>query len=347
MARRLRWGVMSTANIARGVLIPAIQQSTFGTVEAIASRNLEKARSVAQSLGIARAVGSYEALLDDSDIDAVYIPLPNALHVDWTIRAAAAGKAVLCDKPLATSANDAARQIEACSKHGVSLMEGFMYRFHPQTRRVQQLIKAGAIGQVREVRAHLSVNILRTFDASNIRYQASLGGSLLDMGCYTVNVSRKVFGGEPKRLVGCMNVDPTLGVDTSATGILEFAEGIAMISCSFAAGGQGTYTIVGTEGTIEVPRGILPGLGTRVAEGLVVVVDADGKRREELFEPVNQYRTMVDAFAESVLDKQPVPLPPEDGLNNVKVLDALARSSVKNVAEHVYCSQHYANGLTR
>jgi D-xylose 1-dehydrogenase (NADP+, D-xylono-1,5-lactone-forming) len=336
MARRLRWGVIGTANIARGVVIPAIQQSTFGSVEVIGSRDLEKARSIAQSLGIGRAVGSYAALLDDSNIDAVYIPLPNALHAEWTIRAAQAGKAVLCDKPLATSAKDAARQIEACSKHGVSLMEGFMYRFHPQTRRVQQLIAYGAIGQVREVHAHLSVNILRTFDASNIRYQAGLGGgSLFDMGCYTVNISRTVFGSEPERVVGRMHIDPTLGVDTSATGILEFAEGTATISCSFAADGQGTYTIVGTEGTIEVPRGILPGLGTRAAQGLVVVVDADGNRREELFEPVNQYRNMVDAFAESVLNKQPPPLPAEDGLNNVKVLEALTRSAAKNVGEEI------------
>jgi xylose dehydrogenase (NAD/NADP) len=336
MAQRLRWGVIGTANIARGVVIPAIQQSTFGSVEVIGSRDLEKARSVAQSLGIGRAVGSYGAMLDDSNIDAVYIPLPNALHAEWTIRAAEAGKAVLCDKPLATSAKDAARQIEACSKHGVSLMEGFMYRFHPQTRRVQQLIASGAIGPVREVRAHLSVNIMRTFDASNIRYQASLGGgSLFDMGCYTVNISRTVFGSEPERVVGRTQIDSTLGVDTSATGILEFAEGTAMISCSFAADGQGTYTIVGTEGTIEVPRGILPGLGTRAAQGLIVVVDADGNRREELFEPVNQYTNMVDAFAESVLNKQPVPIPAEDGLKNLKVLEALKRSAAKNVAEHV------------
>jgi D-xylose 1-dehydrogenase (NADP+, D-xylono-1,5-lactone-forming) len=336
MARRLRWGVMSTANIARGVLIPAIQQSTFGTVEAIGSRNLEKARSVAQSLGIARAVGSYDALLDDPDIDAVYIPLPNALHAEWTIRAAAAGKAVLCDKPLATSANDAARQVEACSMHGVSLMEGFMYRFHPQTRRVQQLVKSGAIGEVREVRAHLSVNIMRTFDASNIRYQGSLGGGcLFDMGCYTVNVSRMIFGSEPERVVARMRVDPSLGVDISAAGILEFAGGIAVINCSFVADGQGTYTIVGSEGTIEVPRGILPGLGTRAAQGLVIIVDADGNRHEESFEPANQYRNMVDAFAESVLNGQPVPLLPEDGLNNVRVLEALARSAAKDVAEYV------------
>src|SRR6202047_2113800 len=208
MPQQLRWGIMGTANIARGVLIPAIQQSTFGSVEVIGSRDLEKARSVAQSLGIGRAVGSYGAMLDDSNIDAVYIPLPNALHAEWTIRAAEAGKAVLCDKPLATSAKDAARQIDACEKHGVSLMEGFMYRFHPQTRRVQELIASGAIGQVREVRAHLSVNIMRTLDTSNIRYRDSLGGgALLDMGCYTVNIARMIFDAEPQRVIGRMHVD--------------------------------------------------------------------------------------------------------------------------------------------
>jgi D-xylose 1-dehydrogenase (NADP+, D-xylono-1,5-lactone-forming) len=336
MARRLRWGVMGTANIAQIAVIPAIHQSTLGAVEALASRDIEKARSVARSLGIGRVVGSYEALLEDADVEAVYIPLPNALHAEWTIRAAAGGKAVLCEKPLATSTDDAKRQIEACAERGVSLMEGFMYRFHPQTRRVQQLIASGVIGRVRHVHAHLSVNIMRTLDPSNIRYRDRLGGGVLfDMGCYAVNIARMAFGGEPERVVGQMRVDPTLGVDTSAACILEFAEDMATVSCSFAADGQGTYTIVGTEGSMEVPRGIIPGLGTRAAEGLVVVVDPDGNRREEWFEPVNQYTNMVDAFSEAVLNKRPVPLPPEDGLNNIKVLEAIARSSAKNIAEYV------------
>jgi D-xylose 1-dehydrogenase (NADP+, D-xylono-1,5-lactone-forming) len=234
---------MSTANIAQIAMIPAIQQSTLGTVEVLASRDVEKARSVAKSLGIGRVVGSYEALLEDHDVDAVYIPLPNSLHAEWTVRAAAAGKSVLCEKPLATSADGVREQIETCTKHGVSLMEGFMYRFHPQTRRVQQLIASGVIGRVRHVHAHLSVNIMRTLDRSNIRYRDGLGGgALFDMGCYAVNIARMVFGSEPERVVGQMRVDPTLGVDTSAACILEFAEGMATISCSFAADGQGTYT---------------------------------------------------------------------------------------------------------
>jgi xylose dehydrogenase (NAD/NADP) len=334
MPQRLRWGVMSTANIGKIAVIPAIQQSALGTVEVLASRDIERARSLAKSLGIQRVVDSYEALLQDSAIEAVYIPLPNALHGEWTVRAAAAGKSVLCEKPLATSVDGVKEQIEACKKHNVSLMEGFMYRFHPQTRRVQDLIASGAIGEVREVHAHLSVNIMRTLDISNIRYRNSLGGgALLDMGCYAVNIARMIFGAEPERVIGRIHVDPALGIDTSAAGILEFAKGIATITCSFGADGQGAYTIVGTDGTIEVPRGIIPGLGTRVAEALVVVVDSDGKRREELFEPANQYKNMVDAFAEAVLNKRPVPLPPEDSLNNIKVLEALVRSATENSVE--------------
>jgi len=336
MPKRLRWGVISTANIGQIALIPAIQQSALGRVEVLASRDIEKAQRVASSFGIGRVAGSYEALLEDQYVDAVYIPLPNSMHVEWTVRAAAAGKSVLCEKPLATSADGVREQIEACKKHGVSLMEAFMYRFHPQTRRVQQLIASGAIGQVREVRVHLSVNIIRTLDKSNIRYRDSLGGgALLDMGCYTVNISRMIFGGEPRSVVGRMRDDAGLGVDMTTVGILEFAEGFATISCSFSADGQGSYTIVGTEGVIEVPRGIIPGLGTRAAEGLIVVIDSDGNRREELLEPANQYMKMADAFAEAVLEKRPVPLPPEDSLNNVLVMEALVRSASSNAVESV------------
>jgi D-xylose 1-dehydrogenase (NADP+, D-xylono-1,5-lactone-forming) len=336
MTRKLRWGVMSTANIGQVAVIPAIRKSKFGTVEVLASRDIEKARRMAEVLGISRAVGSYEALLKDPEVEAIYIPLPNMMHAEWTIRAAEAGKAVLCEKPLATSSKDVARQIDACAKHGVSLMEAFMYRFHPQTRRVRELVASGAIGQVREVRAHLSVNIMRTLDRANIRYTESLGGgALLDMGCYTVNICRMIFGREPGRVIGRLQMDPHLHVDTSAAGILEFDEGVGMITCWFDADGQGAYTIVGTEGTIEVPRGIILGLGTRDPEGLVIVMDADGKRRDELFEPGDHYRDMVDAFSEAVLNRQPVPLPPEDSLKNMKVLEALVRSSEKDRSEVV------------
>lgn len=336
MERRLRWGVLGTAGIARTAVAPEIQRSRLGQVAAVASRDAARAEAFARELGIPRAVAGYDTLLADPDIDAVYIPLPNTLHAEWTIRSAAAGKPVLCEKPLATSTADAARMIEACARHGVPLMEGFMYRFHPQTLRVQELIASGAIGLVREVRAHLSVNILRAFDPSNIRYAPDLGGgALLDMGCYTVSIARMAFRAEPLAASARLRRETKLGIDTAAAGVLEFAEGFATLGCSFGADGQGSYAIVGTEGTIEVPRGIIPGLGTRDPRGLLVIVDVDGNRREEVFAPAGQYGLMADAFAEAVLQHQPPPLPPQDSLANVKVLEALARSAQTGRAETI------------
>ncbi|MBV9390862.1 MAG: Gfo/Idh/MocA family oxidoreductase [Verrucomicrobia bacterium] len=333
MKERLKWGILSTAAIAQNVTIPALQESTYGQVELIGSRDLEKARNVASALGIKRAAGSYEEVIEDPDIDAVYIALPNSLHAEWTIRAAEAGKAILCDKPIAVTVDEATREIEACTKHSVSLMEGFMYRFHPQTKRVQELLASGAIGQVRDVRAHLSVNIMRELDPTNIRYQKGLGGGvLLDMGCYTVNISRMIFGQEPVRVTATGHVDPSLGVETRFAGVLEFTGGFASVSCSFDADGQGAYSVVGTEGMIDVPRGILPGLGSRVPEGLVIIVDANGGRREEMFHQTNQYRNMFDAFSEAVLNDKPVPILPGDSLKNVKVLEALKSSISKSAA---------------
>jgi xylose dehydrogenase (NAD/NADP) len=336
MKKRLRWGVLGASGIARTAVVPAIQRGHCGEVKAIASRDLTKAHHFAQALGIPRIAVSYDALLADPEIDAVYIPLPNSLHAEWTIRAAAAGKAVLCDKPLAVSATEVSRQIEACERHRVVLMEGFMYRFHPQTHRVQQLVASGAIGQVQEVQAHLSVNIMRNSDRGNIRFNPNLGGgALLDMGCYTVSVARMAFGAEPQRAFAQMQVDATLGVDIGFAGVLEFADGFATIGCAFTADGQGRYSIIGTEGTIEVPRGIIPGLGTRNPQGVVVIVDSDGNRYEESFAPVDQYELMVDAFAEAVLESRPVPLPPRDSLATARVLDALALSAQKGVVEAV------------
>jgi D-xylose 1-dehydrogenase (NADP+, D-xylono-1,5-lactone-forming) len=338
VSKRLRWGVLGTAAIARTQVIPAIQGSANGTVVAIASRDAQSARSFAEALAIDRSSASYEALLDDPEVDAVYIPLPNSLHAEWAIRAAKAGKAILCEKPLAANAADAQRIVDACALHKVALMEGFMYRFHPQNRRVRELIAQGAIGEVREVRAHLSVAIMDPLDVGNVRLQSALGGgALLDMGCYSVNIARMIFGGEPKRVLATSDIDPRFNVDVSTAGILEFSAGrIAYVSCSFLAGGQGAYTVVGTEGTIEVPRAIIPGMGTRAPEGLVILIDADGKRKEEQFPPANQYRLMTEAFATAVLSGGSVPFPPEDAVNNLRVLDALASAARSGNAQDVY-----------
>jgi predicted dehydrogenase len=329
MTRKLRWGVLGTAGIARGQVIPAIQQSSNGSVGSVASRDPAKAKAFAAELGIPRVAESYAALVADPAIDAVYIPLPNSEHAEWAIKAAAAGKAVLCEKPLAMNAAEARRIVTECAARKVPLMEGFMYRFHPQNVRVMELIKSGAIGEVREVRTHLSVDLMSPPDATNVRFDPAIGGgALLDMGCYVINIARRVMGAEPESVQGVLDIDPRFNVDVGAAGILGFSGGrLGLVSCSFRASGQGAYSIVGTTGTIDVPRAVIPGMGTRAPEGLVIVIDADGRRREEIFAPINQYTIMAEGFADAVLSGRPVPFSPEDGVANMAVMDALTESA--------------------
>lgn len=328
MASKLRWGVLGTAGIARGAVVPAIQASSNGQVVAVAGRNAARTAEFAKELNIDSTFDSYAALIASPDVDAVYIPLPNSLHSEWARKAAEAGKPVLCEKPLAPTADEAQRVVDVFAKLGVPLMEGFMYRCHPQNLHVLTMIADGAIGEVREVRAHLSVPIMEPFDAANVRFNPALGGgSLLDMGCYGINAARRIFGEEPVSVMGSLDIDPKLGVDLSASAILEFAGGrSAQVSCSFKAGGQGTYQVIGTKGTIEVPRSFLPGLGSRLAEGLVIIVDEDGRRSEKQFEPVNQYQLMAEGFAEAVLSGKPVPTSPTDSVGNLRVCDAIVES---------------------
>ena len=329
MNGQVRWGVLGTAGIARGQVIPAIVESSNGTVAAVAGRDLAQTEQFAKQAGIPRALGGYQALLDDPDIDAVYIPLPNSLHGEWAMRAAEAGKPVLCEKPLAMSADEAQRVVDVFAARKLPLMEGFMYRFHPQNVRVRALIASGVIGTVREVRAHLSVDLMSPPDPKNVRFIPELGGGArLDMGCYSVSVVRGIVGREPETVSGWLDVDPRFGVDVAAAALMGFSDGVvATATCSFRAGAQGSYTVVGTEGSIEVPRAIIPGMDTRVAEGLIVVMDADGRRTEETVPPARQYALMAEGFAKAVLEGGPVPFPPIDGVRNMRVLDAIAESA--------------------
>jgi len=334
MADRLRWGVLGAAYIASAKVIPAIQGSSNGVVVALASRDLDKGRGTARDLGIGRVHASYEALIEDPAIDAIYNPLPNSLHAEWTIRAAEAGKAVLCEKPLALDAAEAARVVEVCARRGVPLMEAFMYRFHPQNARVRALLAEGVIGDVCEARTSLSAPLLDPPDPTNVRLQPALGGgTLLDMGCYAVSAARMVFGEEPVRALGWEDRDARFGVDVTHAGILEFSgRRPATVSCSFKGGNDGSYMVVGSEGIIEVPCAFIPGYGQRAAETLVIIADAHSNRREERFAPVDQYRLMVESFAAAVLSGGPVPCPPEDAVSNMRALDALARSATDHVA---------------
>ena len=325
----LRWGILGAKSwIARDAIVPAIQKSRNGTVVAAGTRDPGSVLEASGKMDGVRTL-SYEALLADPGVDAIYIPLPNSMHLEWAIRAAEAGKPVLCEKPLALNCDDANKIVEAFERRKVPLMESFMYRFHPQHQRVRALIEAGAIGDVVEVRTHLSVDIMNPPDPNNIRMKPDLGGgALLDMGCYIISVARMLYATEPVAVRAWQRFDDRFGVDVAAAGVLEFPDGrVAMVSCSFEGFGNGFYSVIGRKGVIEVPRGIIQGLGTRLGEALVITMDADGRRTEENFGPVDHYELIVEAFADAVLNKTPVPLPLTDSLNNMRALDAFARSA--------------------
>ena len=324
MAERLRWGILGANSwIAREAVVPAIQKSRNGKVAALGTRDTDP--SAQDGTRVLR----YEALLADPDVDALYIPLPNSMHLEWAIRAAGAGKPVLLEKPLALNFDEAAQIVEAFERRGVPLMEGLMYRFHPQHRRVRALIDSGAIGDVMEVRTHLSVDIMNPPDPNNIRMKPELGGgALLDMGCYMISVARMVFAAEPLAVRGWLKQDARFGVDVAAAGLLEFpGSRVAMVSCSFEGFGNGFYSVIGREGVIEAPRGIIQGLGTRLGEALIIQMNSDGRRTEESIPHVDHYQLLVEAFADAVLDKSPVPLPPSNSLSNQRTIDAFARSA--------------------
>ena len=323
MADRIRWGILSTANIGRRRFIPALAHARNGVVTAIASRDGERARQVAEELHIPRAHTSYEALLADPEVDAIYNPLPNSMHAEWTLKAAAAGKHILCEKPLAVNAAEAAEMVAGCHARGVVLMEAFMYRFHPQQARVAQLIADGAIGEVRQVRSSFTFH-LDPLNPKNVRLQGWLaGGALMDVGCYAVNSARWLFGEEPTEVIALADMRPEFNVDVALAGVLEFSgRRLAVIDCSFRAYKSGTYTVVGTKGQIQVPDAYTP---EPDAETLVIVTDAAG-RREERIAPINQYTLEAEEFADALLQGRPLRIPPEDGVANMRVIDALYRS---------------------
>lgn len=327
MSQKLRIGVLGAAGIARAAVVPAIQASRNATVVAIASRDPAKADWVRQA-GIP-VVDGYDALLRRDDINAVYIPLPNHQHAPWTRRAADAGKAILCEKPIALDAKEAAEVVDYCARRNIILMEGFMYRFHPQHAHALALIEGGVIGEVIEVQAHLSVDIMSPTDPANVRFDPVMGGgALLDMGCYTVHIARSVLGCEPTSVLARWTIDTKFGVDTDTLALLEFPGGqTASVSCSFRGNGQGIYRIVGRKGVIDMPRGIIPGLGSRVSETVVAVTDPDGRRKEDLIPAVDHYRLMIEHFAEVVLDGISMAGASSDAVANMRVLDAIAVSA--------------------
>jgi len=327
MNDELRWGILSTADIGRKKVVPAMQRAARTRIVAVASREPDKAREYAAELSIEKVHGSYEALLADPDIDAVYIPLPNHLHPEWATAAARAKKHVLCEKPLAMTAAQAALMVAVAEQEGVILAEAFMYRLHPSWQKVRELIGAGRIGRLSAVQSWFGYY---NDDPSNIRNIVEAGGgALYDVGCYCVNLSRMLFDGEPHRVVGSVVRDPELGVDVLTSGMLEFDQGTATFMCSTRTESDQRVHIYGTTGRISI--GIpfnIP--GDRPAE---IYVTSGGNpplapTTETIsFPSADPYTVQAECFAAAVLDGTPLPFPASDAVANMRVIDLLFESA--------------------
>ena len=322
-AKTLRWGVISTANIGVQKVIPGIKAADRCEVVSIASRDAGVANDVAGRLGIPNAYGSYEELVADPDVDAVYIPLPNHLHAEWTIASARAGKHVLCEKPLAMTSAEAEQMVEVCASEGVRLMEAFMYRLHPSWEAVRELVSSGRLGTLRAVQSWFSYF---NDDPANIRNVAEYGGgALMDVGCYPVNLSRMLFDAEPLRVDASVTRDPTTGVDVLTSAILEFESGVADFTCSTRAESDQRVHIFGTEGRIsfDIPFNIPADLPARVfvTSGGDPPVHPDTEVLT--FDPADQYAIQAERFARAILEDEPTPIPPEDAVANMRVIEAI------------------------
>ena len=320
-AGMLTWGVLCTSFVGRQAVIPALQRSANGRVLALGSRDLERARQEADRCDIPRAYGSYLDLLDDPDIEAVYIPLPNSLHLEWVVRAAEAGKHVLCEKPLALNAAEVEAMITACERKGVHLMEAFMYRFHPRSIRVKELVDSGELGPIQLIRSAFA---FLHHDPDDYRLKKAMGGgSLLDVGGYAVSAARWLIGAEPVEVQASACYGEASGIDETLGGLLRFPDGeIAQIMCSFRTALRQNYEVVGRDAALEVALAFIP----EGAEAPLVVL-RDGGVETERFPKVDQYQLMVEHFAEAVLRRQPLRFPPTEAWANARVLDALARAA--------------------
>ena len=323
---RVRWGVLGVAKIATRKVIPAMQQARQCEVVAIASRDEARAQEAAGRLGIPRAYGNYDALLDDPEVDAVYIPLPNHLHVPWTTRAAEAGKHVLCEKPIAMTAAEAATLLEVRNRTGMRIQEAFMIRTHPQWQRARALADSGELGDVRAIAGFFSYD---NDDPENVRNVPDFGGGgLLDIGCYLVHAARFIFAAEPSRVAGAVDIDPRFGVDRLASLLLDFDGRQAIGTCGTQLQPYQRIQIVGTRGRveIEIPFNAPPDRPCRLFVDRTGALDNCGIDVIE-FGTCNQFTLQAEAFASAILERQPQPVPLEDAVANAACLDAIVRSS--------------------
>jgi predicted dehydrogenase len=320
--RTIRWGVIGTGKIGLTKTIPAMQRGKHCSIDAIASRDLEKARAAAGPLGIPKAYGSYDALLADADIDAVYIALPNHLHVPWSIKAIEAGKHVLCEKPIGLDAAEAEQLAAAAEGHPhLKVMEAFMYRQHPQWQRAAELVRTGAIGELRAIQSAFAYH---NVDPQNIRNQRDIGGGgLMDIGCYNVSLSRFIFDAEPSRVLGVATFDPAFHTDTLTSGILDFDGRHSVFTCSTQIAGYQRVHLLGTEGRVEleIPFNAPPDASHWLwhQRGRDTTVIDVGHH--------DQYRIQGDLFSLAILDDTPVPTPLDDAVANMRVIDRVFKSA--------------------
>jgi predicted dehydrogenase len=334
MNRKLRWGVLGAARIATRKVIPGMQRGEFTTVDAIASRDIAKARNAAAELGLAKAYGSYAELIADPDIDAIYNPLPNHLHVEWTTRAAEAGKHVLCEKPIGLVAADAERLLAVRNRTGVLIQEAFMIRTHPQWLGARDIARSGRIGDVRSITGYFSFYM---DDPTNIRHvKAWGGGGILDIGCYLVNTARMIFEAEPRRVCALIEESPDTGVDWMASLMMDFGGRHAVGTCSTQLAHAQRITIAGTIGRVEVE---IPFNAPLDRPCRIVVEDsppgAVPERHTIEFETCDQYTIQGDRFSEAALRGTAAPYPLEDSVKNMRVIDALFRSGASGMWEIV------------
>jgi len=322
MEMAIRWGILGTANIAIESMIPAMIKSEYCLVTGIASRSLKKAKNVAKQFQISNFYGSYEELLDDKEIEAVYIPLPNHLHVSWAIKALKAGKHVLVEKPIALSSSEAKELLEEAKKHSrLKIMEAFMYKFHPQWIKAKELIDNGSIGTLKTIQSSFSF-----FDdnpKSIVNSKEYGGGSLMDIGCYPISISRFLFNEEPKSVSASIEYHPDFKVDILASVILEFEEGSSTFFSSIQMIDNQQVQIFGTEGSIkfEIP------FNPPVYKSVKIWLNMEGVKKEIEFEKCDQYACQADMFSLAIMEQRKIPINLDDAINNMIVIEKIKESA--------------------
>lgn len=322
---KVKWGVLSTANIGLNLVIPGMQKGDYSSIVAISSRNKEKAQKVASELNIPKIYGSYEELLKDDEIDAIYNPLPNHLHVPWSIKVLEAGKHLLCEKPIGLNAKEAQELLQVSKKYPqLKVMEAFMYRFHPQWNEVKAWIQNGEIGDIKSIQSAFTYY---NDDPDNIRNKAEIGGGgLMDIGCYCISASRYLMNSEPISVYGEIERDADFSTDVVTTGTLVFPKATASFVCSTLASPNQQMTVYGTTGLIELEVPFNP-----LENETSIILKREGEVVQEKTLQANHYTLQGDQFSKAILEDIPPPTPLEDALNNMKVIDGIFESSEKKM----------------